>query len=137
MYSITSLYVCDYNNESSSIIFCRFSGGIYISLDIFVSREGFFWIHWLRTFLYFQKAFIHTYCLCYLRRIRSYSLWHRFGFWLNCISHYIPLFLITTVKFILSFIYRSQKFWSKKPYFNVWKIWVKCFWVNMISWWNI
>ena len=43
------------------------------------------------------------------------------------ISHYIPLSFITEVKFI-----RSKVFISK-PNFNVWKLWMKCFCVNMIG----
>ena len=25
----------------------------------------------------------------------------------------------------------------RKPDFNVWKLWMECFWINMICWWNI
>lgn len=96
--------------------------------------------HPLLTWLWCQKAFVHTNCLrlypfC-LQRIKIHSFWQRFDLWLQWNISLYTYIINNQSQIYSNFDLYGHRVLISKPYLNILKLSPKCFWVDIICWLN-
>ena len=99
------LFPCDL--ISSQIAYCFNCSLNYLLLDSLKGIRCQFFLNVWENFLYTYCADV---CSCFLQRIKFFNLWHRFSLWVSLNISLYPQSLITTIKFILSSIFRGKEF---------------------------